>query len=111
MTAYAVGRLRHVRMGPAIAAYLAALDDTLAPFGGRFLIHGGEKEVVEGDWPDDLIVIAFPDQARARAWYGSPAYEAILPLRTANSEGDVILVDGVDQSHRATDILPGSRRP
>ena len=46
MTSYAVAHLRTVTMGPEIAAYLQRIDATLAPFGGRFLIHGGEAEVL-----------------------------------------------------------------
>lgn len=105
MTAYAVARLNKVEMGPAIVEYLEKIDATLAPFGGRYIIHGGRKTVLEGDWPGDLIVIAFPDRAAAAAWYDSPAYRAIKPLRSAHSEGDVVLVEGVEADHRATDIL------
>lgn len=103
--AYAVARLHDVAMGPDIVAYLQGIDATLAPFGGRFLIHGGPVDSLEGAWSGDLIMIAFPDKARARAWYDSPAYRAILPLRTGHSRGDVILIEGVPADHRATDIL------
>ena len=48
------------------------IDATLAPFHGRFIIHGGEKEMLEGAFRGDLIVIGFPDRASARAWYFSP---------------------------------------
>jgi hypothetical protein len=41
----------------------------------------------------------------AAQWYESPAYQAILPLRADNSVGTVLLVDGVDDDHRATDVL------
>lgn len=61
--------------------------------------------MLEGDWRGDLIIVAFPDRQLASAWYASAAYQQILPLRTDNSEGDVILVNGVDAEHRATDIL------
>lgn len=105
MTAYAVADLHRVEMGPAIIEYLEKIDATLAPFGGRYIIHGGRKAVLEGDWRGDLIVIAFPDRAAAAAWYDSPAYRAIKPLRTDHSEGDVVLVDGVGADHRATDVL------
>lgn len=105
MTAYAIAHLRNVVMGPAIVAYVEAIDATLAPFAGRFLVHGGDKQILEGGWLGDMIVIAFPDRAAAERWYASPAYQAILPWRTANAEGDVILVDGVGEDHRATDIL------
>jgi len=106
MTAYAVGNLTQVEMGPDIVDYLKGIDATLAPFGGRFLVHGGPVEKLEGHWAGNLIVIAFPDMARAKGWYDSDAYQTILPLRTRNSTGHVILVNGVKEGHRATDVIP-----
>jgi uncharacterized protein (DUF1330 family) len=103
--AYAVGLLRDVKMGPEIIAYLEGIDRTLKPFGGRFVIHGGEKHVLEGDPRSDLIVIAFPNLESAEAWYASPAYRDILPLRARNAEGEVFLIRGVPEDHLATDIL------
>ena len=67
-----------------------------------------DQQVLEGEWSEDLIVIAFPDLAHARAWYGSPAYQRIVALRTRNSRGDVILMDGVGPDHRALDVLKGT---
>ncbi|HEY2689349.1 MAG TPA: DUF1330 domain-containing protein [Streptosporangiaceae bacterium] len=109
MSAYAVAHMRHVTMGPPIVEYLEKIDATLAPFGGRFIVHGGEIEVLEGIWPGHIIVIEFPDLDRLRAWYKSDAYQQILPLRTGNSQSDVIVVDGVDRTHRATDVLSAAR--
>jgi uncharacterized protein (DUF1330 family) len=105
MSAYAVAHMHEVTMGPDIVEYLQRIDATLAPFGGRFAVHGGDVEVLEGSWPGHLIVIEFPDRDRASAWYNSDAYRQILALRTDNSRSDVVLVDGVDSGHRATDIL------
>ena len=105
MTAYAVAHMRQVTMGPPIVEYLRRIDATLAPFGGRFLVHGGEAEPVEGNWPGHLIVIGFPSRGQARAWYHSDAYQQILALRTDNSSSDVIIADGVGPGHRATDVL------
>ncbi len=106
MTSYAIAHLHEVAMGPPIASYLETIDATLVPFGGRFLIHGDSLTRIEGDWPaGDLIVIAFPDRARLEGWYASPAYQAILPLRTRHSTGDVVFVDGVEPDHRSVDIL------
>jgi len=107
MKAYAVGYLRAVRLGPDIAAYLERIDATLAPFDGHYLIHGGAKTVLEGQWPGDLIVIAFPDRASALGWYESAAYRDILRLRGDNAESDVIIIDGVPEGHKATDVLKG----
>lgn len=105
MTAYAIARLRHVRLGEEIASYLQKIDATLAPHGGHFLIHGGVPAVKEGRWDGDLIVIGFPSVGDAERWYASESYQAILPLRTRNSEGDTIIVQGVDRDHRAADLL------
>lgn len=105
MTSYAVANLTNVAMGPDIVAYLEAIDTTLAPFDGRFIIHGGPKAMLEGNWTGDLIVISFPSRSNAEAWYASPDYQAILPLRTRNADGDTILIDGVGEDHKATDIL------
>jgi uncharacterized protein (DUF1330 family) len=105
MPAYAVAHLRSLKMGPPIVEYLERIDATLAPFGGRFLIHGAKAEVLEGEWPGHLVVIAFPDLARARAWYASPAYQAILRLRTDNADCSAFVIDGVPENHRATDVL------
>ena len=105
MSAYAIAHLRQVAMGAQIVEYLQRIDATLVPFAGRFIVHGDKVEVLEGAWPGDLVVIEFPDRTSARAWYDSPAYRAILPLRTDNSVGDTILVDGVDADHLATDVL------
>lgn len=110
MPAYAVALLHDVTMGPEIVEYLNRIDGTLAPHGGRFLLHGGPREMLEGGPVGDVVVIAFPDRARARAWYDSPAYRAILPLRTRNASGPVFLVDGVEEDHRATDILAPQHR-
>jgi uncharacterized protein (DUF1330 family) len=105
MTAYAIANLRDVHMGPGIVEYLERIDATLAPFDGRFIVHGGQPERVEGDWAGTLVVIEFPSQGHAKGWYDSPGYRAILPLRTDNSSSDTILVEGVGPEHKATDVL------
>ncbi len=95
MTAYAVADLHRVTMGPAIVEYLEKIDATLAPYGGRYIIHGGRKTVLEGDWAGDLIVIAFPSMQHARDWHASPAYQAIMPIRHKNAITHfVTLADG-----------------
>jgi uncharacterized protein (DUF1330 family) len=71
MPSFAIAQLRNVHLGPEIVAYLAAIDQTLAPYGGQFLVHGNPLTRLEGQWPD----------------------------------GDVILVDGVSDTHKAMDVL------
>jgi uncharacterized protein (DUF1330 family) len=103
--AYGVALLRNVNMGPPIVEYLECIDATLAPYGGRFIVHGARPSMLEGSDPGTMVVIEFPDRTHAEDWYGSAAYQEILPLRTENTSSTVFIVDGVDATHRATDVL------
>ena len=105
MAAYALAHVRRVTIGPAIVEYLQRIDATLARFNGRFVVHGGSIEVLEGAWDGHVIIIEFPNVDAARGWYRSPAYQSIVHLRIDNSEGECIIVDGVAAGHRATDVL------
>ncbi|MFF5340479.1 DUF1330 domain-containing protein [Streptomyces althioticus] len=95
MTAYAIARLRPAALHRDIAEYMERIPATLEPFGGRFLVHVTRHEVLEGTWPEDVVVIAFPGMTEARDWWDSPAYREIAPLRSRHIEGDIILIDGV----------------
>jgi uncharacterized protein (DUF1330 family) len=105
MSAYAVAHLRTVALGPEIFEYIARIDATLEPFGGRFLIHGGPVDAMDGNWSGDLVVIAFRDCGTAHAWYASSGYQTILRLRTDNSDGNAFIVDGVPDGYQAADAL------
>ena len=105
MSAFALGLFSGVRPNEDIAAYLRHIDATLAPHGGQFLVHGARSQVMEGEFAQDVVLIGFPDMASARAWYASPAYAAILPLRTRHVSGTVLLMHGVADGHAATDLL------
>ncbi|MFE2009176.1 DUF1330 domain-containing protein [Streptomyces sp. NPDC059491] len=104
MTAYAIGNL-HPKpvLDEEVLTYMERIQDTLDPFGGRFLVHGAPaREVREGSWPGAVVVIAFPAYDDARAWYDSDAYQALIPLRTRHMPGDVLLVDGVPDGYEAS---------
>ncbi|MFE7529047.1 DUF1330 domain-containing protein [Kitasatospora sp. NPDC057542] len=106
MSAYALAQVHSVEFGPDIVEYLERIDATLDPFGGRFVVHGGKPQTVEGSWAEaDLILIEFPDHERARAWWDSPAYREILPLRTRHMVADIVLVEGVPAGYRGADAL------
>ncbi|MFJ5805524.1 DUF1330 domain-containing protein [Streptomyces sp. NBC_01426] len=101
MTAYALAHLRPAPMNDEILRYIERIQATMDPFGGRFLVHDQQVEVKEGPFPGAVVLISFPDMDRARAWYDSPAYQEILPLRTDNIPGETILVDGVAPDYDA----------
>ena len=87
-------------------AYGRAAGPTIAQGGASVLAADPNPEVLEGEWHgNQTVVLEFESVEAARAWYESPAYQEILPLRTNNAEGTAVLVDGVDPDHRATDAL------
>ncbi|GAA3505689.1 DUF1330 domain-containing protein [Streptomyces prasinosporus] len=99
MPAYAIAHLREAAAHPEVAEYIERITATFEPYGGRFLVHGAQHEVKEGDWPGHVVVIGFPGIAEARAWWDSPAYREIAPLRSRHIEGDIILVEGVPSDY------------
>lgn len=109
MTAYAIGHIRPETMNEEILRYIEEIQATMDPFEGRFLVHGAEVEVMEGTFPGTLVVIGFPDIERARAWYASPAYQALVPLRTRHIPGEIVLVDGVPPGYDARRTAAGLR--
>lgn len=94
MAAYVIAHL-NVTNPDAFEAYRTAVPPIIAAHGGRYLIRGGAAEALEGDWTiPRLIVLEFPDKAAALGFYNSPEYQEILPLRLANAEGSVAIVEG-----------------
>lgn len=101
MPAYAIAHLRTPQINEEVLDYIERIQSTMDPYHGRFLVHGGEVEVMEGEWPGTIVILEFPDVATAKAWYASPAYQEILPLRTGNIDGDTLVVAGVEQPYSA----------
>lgn len=69
---------------------------SMVPFGGRFLVRGGDVETLEGSWhPRRLVVLEFPDAAAARTWWASAEYAEGKALRQASAHTEMLLVEGV----------------
>ncbi|MGC5020416.1 DUF1330 domain-containing protein [Micromonospora sp. DT47] len=101
MPAFALAHLRTPQINEDVLEYIARIQSTLDPYQGRFRVHGADVEVIEGDWPGTVVIVEFPDVERARAWYASPAYQEILPLRLRHIEGSLIIVQGVGPDYDA----------
>ncbi len=76
--------------------YRKKVPDSLAPYGGRFIIRGGATEILEGDWaPKRVVVIEFPDRSAAKAWWSSAEYADAKAQRQRSAHTQLIVVDGV----------------
>ena len=80
-------------MGP----YREKVADTVAAHGGKYLILGGETEVLEGNIGQHptKVLLEFPSMDAARGWYHSAEYQEILPARLKSSTANFLLVQGV----------------
>jgi uncharacterized protein (DUF1330 family) len=67
--------------------YRTQVRPTLALYGGRVLSAGPIAEVLEGEPKALAFVIEFESLERAKEWYSSPEYQAIIGLRHAAAEG------------------------
>lgn len=75
--------------------YIPRALETMAPYNPEVLILDENSQVIEGQTTfPRTIVIKFESRDAAMAWYNSPAYEAVRPLRLGATEGFGVLVDG-----------------
>jgi uncharacterized protein (DUF1330 family) len=77
-------------------AYVAAIQDVLRKFGGRYGIRGGRSEIMEGKLRSRLVAIEFKDYETALACYRSPEYAAVKKLREHCAQADLVVVEGYD---------------
>ena len=88
--AYVVGQLT-VKDAAKWAQYRSQVPQTLAPWRGELVFRGTQRAVWSGSNPHpEIVVIRFPDAASADAWFNSPAYQALIPLR--QQAADVLLL-------------------
>jgi uncharacterized protein (DUF1330 family) len=72
--------------------YTQQVPGTLERYGGRFLVRGPQLQTREGTPPKRLVVIEFPSAEQANAWYDSPEYQAILPIRKQHARTSFLVI-------------------
>lgn len=75
--------------------YAEEAPKSLAAFGAKYWVRGGKVQTLEGAAPNGyIVVIGFDSVEMARAWYFSPAYEAIKPIRQNTTKSRLLLIEG-----------------
>lgn len=78
--------------------YKTLAPPSIAAYGGRYIVRGGEVETLEGSWmPRRFVVLEFPDTAAARAWWASREYADAKSLRQRAASTEMILVAGLPE--------------
>jgi len=96
MAGYMVARIT-VTDPDLFAKYGAGVPATIAKFGGRYLVRGGDMEAAEGDVDDRrTVILEFESIARAKEWYNSDDYADLKAMRQKASDGQIMFVDGYE---------------
>lgn len=78
--------------------YMKATPAIIKKHGGKFLVRGGDFEVVEGDWkPKRLVLVEFESMEKALGFYNSPEYQAIINLRQSSAYSEGVFVEGLSK--------------
>ena len=78
------------------ATYRDAVPSVIKKYGGRYLVRGGDVEVLEGDWPPGrLVVLEFPTMNDLKKFYDSEDYRDLKAVRIASTNTNAIVVEGM----------------
>ncbi|HSM42837.1 MAG TPA: DUF1330 domain-containing protein [Afifellaceae bacterium] len=80
----------------AYKAYVAANAEAFGKYGGRFIVRGGDSELMEGSLRSRHVVIEFDSYQTALDCYNSPEYARAKALRETASAGDLVVIEGYD---------------
>jgi uncharacterized protein (DUF1330 family) len=69
--------------------------ETLAPFGGRYIIRTQQVTPLDGTAPKRFVVIEFDSIANAKAWKASPSSMAVDAIRDKTTKSSQFLVEGM----------------
>jgi uncharacterized protein (DUF1330 family) len=68
---------------------------SIAEFGGRYAVRGGDPKVLEGSGqPPRSVLLEFDSPERALQWYNSPKYQAALEIRLRSAKTRVVMLTG-----------------
>lgn len=81
------------------AKYGEGFMDIFSKFEGTMLAVDEEPKLLEGQWPyTRTVLISFPSEDAAMAWYHDPAYQEIAKHRFASSSANTVMIKGLDES-------------
>ena len=79
--------------------YEAKVIPTIESHHGRVVAFDEQPEVIEGPIEHlRTVILEFPSMTSFHAWYSSPAYQEILPLRQKSVRGTLIVAHGLTPS-------------
>ena len=95
MSAYIIVQI-NITNKEAYKEYLKQVTSIAIKYGGKYLIRGGKFKVMIGDWDfERTVVIKFQTYEIAMDWYNSEEYAPVRKIRENNSDGNLIIIEGI----------------
>ena len=77
--------------------YMSQTAILVEEYGGRYLVRGGDIDIVEGSTPHDrFVVIEFESREIAENFYNDPRYVKFRKIRQAYSDGLIFQATGFE---------------
>ena len=95
MSAYVLVQI-NITNSESYKGYLEKVTPTVKKYKGEYIIRGGKFETMLGKWDfQRTVAIKFPSYEIAKEWYNSDLYLPIRKIRENNSDGNLIIIEGL----------------
>ena len=95
MTAYIIVQI-NITNKDQYKEYLNQVTPIAKKYGGIYIIRGGKYKTMLGKWNyERTVVIKFHSYDLAMKWYNSEEYAPVKKIREDNSEGNLIIIEGI----------------
>lgn len=92
MPAYLIAFAK-VKNAGRLPEYSTAAGPTVVAAGGTIVTRGKVRTLTGSFAADACLVVKFADAAAVEAWYQSPAYQALIPLRDEVMEPNFLVLE------------------
>jgi uncharacterized protein (DUF1330 family) len=90
---YVVVTIKQVKDLEAFREYAVKVAPIISSYGGKYVAVDKTPDVRDGEWPFvRTVIVAYPNIAAARAWYDSPEYREIIPIRKQAIDANIAMV-------------------
>ncbi len=77
--------------------YRELVPKIVAKYQGKYLVRGGDSEILEGDYfKHRIVLLEFPSIKQANNFYNSEDYAPLKMLRIEAGNNSSVLVEGIE---------------
>ena len=94
MSVFVFGSVLSVSNPAKFAEYQGLAGATVVQYGGKVLGGGSKIEIADGDWlPVGVVALEFESLPKAKEWYHSKEYQAVVGGRLESTIGGLVFVE------------------